>query len=144
MWEAGGRWASARGASREIELTLRATQARRAAFPDYDEASLRALLAEARQVGVTEVRDLVVAAMTGIGIPCFDRDSQPVAALSVAALSNRLTGERRQLAIATLRECRDQVEAGLREAGGRDGEHADPPENTATTETTAVGGTHHG
>lgn len=128
----------------EIELALRATQARRAAFLEYDEANLRALLAEARELGVTEVRDLVVSGMTGIGIPCFDGDGQPVAALSVAALSKRLAGERRQLAIATLQECRGRVEAGLQAAVGRDGEEADLPENTPSTETTVVGGTYHG
>ncbi len=127
----------------EVELALDATQARRAAYPDYDEASLRALMAAARRDGFTEVRDLVVSGMTGIGIPCFNRDGLPVAALSVAALSERLAGERRQLAIATLQECRSRVEAGLR-AAGQDGHSVPVPQETSSTRTLNVGGTHHG
>lgn len=86
----------------------------------------------ARADGYTDLPGFVVQGMTGMGIPVRDPSGVVVGALSVAAISERLAGSRRDLAISALREAAAMVEAQLavgagrlvdqHESDGRDGE----------------------
>lgn len=71
--------------------------------PRIDEAMLRAQVAAARRQGYTLLLDVVVERMGGLGMPILGTDGRPVGALSIAALTERLT-DRLDVLVAALRE----------------------------------------
>jgi DNA-binding IclR family transcriptional regulator len=85
---------------------------------DVEDIAARAR--EARAQGFTDLPGFVVQGMTGMGVPIFDPSGLVIAALSVAAITERLNGERRDRAIRTLKEAAGLIEAQLRrgETGG--------------------------
>ena len=89
---------------------------------------IAAAVVQARADGFTDLPGFVVQGMTGMGIPLRDASGVVVGALSVAAITERLSGSRRDMAIAALRKAADMVEARLKagpgdpEADSRDGE----------------------
>ena len=73
-----------------------------------------AAVQEAQAQGFTDLPGFVIQGMTGMGIPVRDPSGMVVAALSVAAITERLSGSRRDLAICALKEAAAAVEARLR------------------------------
>jgi DNA-binding IclR family transcriptional regulator len=75
---------------------------------------ISAAVQKARAYGFTDMPGFVIQGMTGMGIPVRDPSGVVVAALSVAAITERLSGSRRDLAIRTLQDAAAEVEARLR------------------------------
>ncbi|MZR13419.1 helix-turn-helix domain-containing protein [Maritimibacter sp. DP07] len=67
-----------------------------------------------RELGFTDLPGFVAKGMSGMGIAIRNPAGEVLASLSVAAISDRLSGERRDLAIKALRSARDEVEKRLR------------------------------
>lgn len=76
-----------------------------------DDISAAVKVAEAQ--GFTDLPGFVIQGMTGIGIPVRDPSGVVVAALSVAAITERLSGSRRELALRALKEAASDMEARL-------------------------------
>ncbi|MCG6121116.1 MAG: IclR family transcriptional regulator [Microvirga sp.] len=93
----------------EIERILRANRAARLAFPAFDDATVRAQIAEARKLGFTLNDGAIVSAMTGIGVPVRDAAGRVVAALSLAAIRERFEGEQLSDRVALLRAESDEL-----------------------------------
>jgi DNA-binding IclR family transcriptional regulator len=79
---------------------------------------LHEVVVRARESGVAVVRDVVTFGVTGVGVPFRNAGGQPVAALSVAALTQRMTPRRVQRIAQSLRVAAGAVERRLR-LGGR-------------------------
>lgn len=95
----------------EVDAILELTRAGIAErYPRIDEALLRAKIAESRQQGHVLLLDVVVERMGGIGLPILGVDGRPFAAISIAALNERLVA-RRDLLVATMREAVDALSA---------------------------------
>lgn len=78
-------------------------------------------VAASRAQGFTDLPGFVVQGMTGMGIPLRDPSGVVVGALSVAAISDRLSGSRRDMAIAALHDGAAMVERRFREGAGQGG-----------------------
>lgn len=61
-----------------------------ARYPKIDRALLETEIADARARGYSLLLDVVVERMGGVGVPIFGSDGRPIAALSLAALSDRI------------------------------------------------------
>ncbi len=88
----------------EIEALLPQVAPRLGAYPRYSLASIRTSIERARAQGYTLVLDQVVDKMGAIGVPVIGLDGRPVAALSIAALSERISAGLPQLAAALKEE----------------------------------------
>ncbi|MCJ0764889.1 IclR family transcriptional regulator [Variovorax terrae] len=87
----------------------------------YGKLSARALTEAcvlAHDSGVAVVRDIVTLGVTGVGVPFRNPAGQPIGALSVAALSQRMTPRRVQRIAHNLKAAAAEVERKLR-VGGR-------------------------
>jgi len=85
---------------------------------DVSEISDAVQVAQAQ--GFTDLPDFVIQGMTGMGIPVRDPSGEVVAALSVAAITERLSGTRRDIAIRVLKEAAFDMEGRLLGGAGRD------------------------
>jgi len=94
----------------EIARMLDVNRDRLRGFPQMDPATFETLIAAARGSGHALVDGLLVEGMSGIGVPIFDGGGRPVAALSVAAMSSRLSGARRANVVSLLQAEARQVE----------------------------------
>lgn len=90
-------------AEREAALEILAAQLP-ARYPRITMALLHEHIDVARERGYVVLLDVVVERMGGIATPIFDPDGRPVAALSIAALSDRILGREAALAQALRRE----------------------------------------
>ena len=77
---------------REAALETLSRQLER--YPRITPALLRERVDQARERGYAVLLDVVVERMGGIGAAILDADGRPVAALSIAALNERITGPR--------------------------------------------------
>jgi DNA-binding IclR family transcriptional regulator len=98
---------------REQEQALAFTTARLASYPLLNEPQLRRFIGAAQNNGYTDLRDVVIAGMTGMGIPLRDPTGNVIGALSIAGPSNRFTDENTALAVEALRESQSLIEASL-------------------------------
>ena len=89
---------------REIEAIMPMVSARLERFPRITRRVLEDLVQESRKRGYAMLLDLVVEHMGGIAMPILGADGRPVAALSVAALTERITSREQALAAALKRE----------------------------------------
>ena len=92
---------------REREAVLDSVSAqlqRTQTHPQIDRALLQAKAAESRAQGYTVLLDVVVERMGGIAVPVLGADGRPVAAISIAALTDRITTREAALALALQRE----------------------------------------
>lgn len=85
---------------------------------DVSEISDAVQVAQAQ--GFTDLPGFVIQGMTGMGIPVRDPSGEVVAALSVAAITERLSGTRRDIAIRVLKEAASDMEGRLLGGAGRD------------------------
>ncbi|RAH99030.1 IclR family transcriptional regulator [Acuticoccus sediminis] len=106
----------------EGEETLQAQAGRLGNYPHITVEMIRANAGIARGAGVTELPNFVIPGMTGMGAPVRDASGLVVAAISVAAVGDRLSGARREQATALLMEEAAAIGARLTDnnATGRD------------------------
>lgn len=87
----------------EIDALLPQIASRLAHYPKFSVSSIRASIDRARTQGFTLVLDQIVDRMGAIGVPILGLDGRPIAALSIAALSERIASRKEQL-VAALKE----------------------------------------
>ena len=90
-------------AEREAALDILAGQMA-GRYPRITPALLRERIAEARKRGHAVLLDVVVERMGGIAVPILDPEGRPVAALSIAALNERILAREAALAQALRHE----------------------------------------
>jgi len=73
------------------------------AFPGYTTAVIQQLVDDTRRQGYSYNRGRVVAGMSSVGVAVLDAQGQPLAALSIAAITERISGERLHTLSALLR-----------------------------------------
>ena len=101
----------------EIAALRPAISARIAGHPRLSWAVIERHVEDARRRGYALMLDLVVDRMGGIAMPVPGPDGRPIAALSVAALSERIASRERALAEALAREVAACAVPGMRPAG---------------------------
>jgi len=79
----------------EQDEIIRHNLPRMQSFGGPDEASLRAELAQVRREGFCGGASGLIPGMAGLGAPILDRETRPVAAISIGTTTDRLTPERR-------------------------------------------------
>jgi DNA-binding IclR family transcriptional regulator len=79
----------------EIEQLLPLRRAELQQF-GIKERELRDKISLARQQGFASIEGMLTDNISAVGVPLIDRDGAPIASISVAALSDRLTGARRK------------------------------------------------
>jgi DNA-binding IclR family transcriptional regulator len=89
---------------REIDAILEVLTSSLAAFPKLPPKVIKAEIAASRERGYTLLLDKVIDRMGGVGIPLFGPDGTPAAAISIAALSERIAARLPELVDALRRE----------------------------------------
>ncbi len=80
----------------EIASILDANSTERRAFERFGDADLHAMISATRKSGHAYNDGRIVTAMNAVGVPVLDAGGRVAAALSVAAIQERMTPERRQ------------------------------------------------
>jgi DNA-binding IclR family transcriptional regulator len=88
----------------EIDALLPQVAPRLGLYPKYSMASIRASIDRARAQGYTLVLDQIVEKMGAVGVPIIGLDGRPVAALSIAALSERISSRLQEITAALKEE----------------------------------------
>jgi DNA-binding IclR family transcriptional regulator len=78
----------------EIEVILKHNEMRYREFDGYDVAYVRKAIAKSRRNGFAYVDGRIVAGMNALGVPVYDSAGNVVAALSLAAIADRVSGDR--------------------------------------------------
>jgi len=81
----------------EIDAILPLVEQRLSLYPKVTMAWLRDEIAHSRSRGYTVFLNMLVDRMGAVGVPIFGPDGRPVAALSIAALSDRLSSRMPEL-----------------------------------------------
>lgn len=103
-------------ADTEIDTILKANRAYvEKQYPAYSEKALRQRIEAARVQGYVLNEILEVSGVSAIGVPIRKRDKRAVGAISVSALTSRLTGERLQMVASWLIEAVNSIESILEE-----------------------------
>jgi DNA-binding IclR family transcriptional regulator len=89
---------------REIEALLPLLAAKLERYPRITRVLLEDHIHESRKRGYAVLLDLIVERMGGIAMPVLGSDGRPVAAISIAALTERITSREEALAAALKRE----------------------------------------
>ena len=79
----------------EVNEIIAANAKQIAAYPNYSAALLRTMVEATRRQGHSLNDGHVLPEMYAVGVPVFGRNGRAVAALSIAAISGRIQGERR-------------------------------------------------
>lgn len=92
----------------EIARVLRDDHAARARFAGFDAEALRGMIRDTRAAGYAFNEGRIVSAMAAVGVPVVDETGRAVAALSIAAIRERMAPPRVADLVALLRdEARD-------------------------------------
>lgn len=95
----------------EVRAVLdRIDPALKARYPRISRALLEDAVQRARRVGHVLMLDVVVERMGGLGVPVFGADGRPAAAISIAALCDRLTS-RLDTLLPAMRQAADALSA---------------------------------
>jgi DNA-binding IclR family transcriptional regulator len=89
---------------REIEALMPLVAARLERYPRITRRVLEEHIEASRKRGYATILDLVVEHMGGIAVPVLGADGRPVAAISIAALTERIVSREEALAAALKRE----------------------------------------
>ena len=81
----------------EIEAILPLVEQRLSQYPKVSMTLLRNEIERSRERGYTVFLNILVDRMGAVGVPIFGADGRPVAAISIAALSDRLSSRMEQL-----------------------------------------------
>lgn len=87
----------------EIARILTANREARQAFSAFDDAGLRGMIERTRAAGFSFNDGRIVNAMNAVGVPVLDRDGRVVAALSIAAIRERMAAPRLEELVAHLK-----------------------------------------
>ncbi|MGB3244448.1 MAG: IclR family transcriptional regulator [Sulfitobacter sp.] len=87
----------------EIDSILSANGTERQNFQRFGDVDLRDMITTARQRGYTWNDGRIVTAMNALGVPVTDAGGRVAAALSIAAIHERMTPERREMIVALLK-----------------------------------------
>jgi DNA-binding IclR family transcriptional regulator len=98
----------------EVEATLTAITPSLKRYPHFSVAMLRREVQATRSRGYAILLDVVVERMGGIAVPLHDPEGYPVGAISIAALSDRISEREEKLALALRREASAVSEAWLK------------------------------
>ena len=90
----------------ELDVLLEEVAPKLATYPDFSIDSIRRDIEAARLRGYTIVLNRVVERMGAVGVPIIGLDGRPFAALSIAALSDRLAAREVELVAALQREAK--------------------------------------
>ena len=104
----------------ELQVLLEEVAPRLAAYPDFSIQSIRKDIEAARLRGYTIVLNRVVERMGAVGVPIIGLDGRPFAALSIAALSDRLAAREEVLVAALQREARQIADPRVPATGAAD------------------------
>jgi DNA-binding IclR family transcriptional regulator len=83
------------------------------AFPGYTPELLRELVAETRKLGYALNQGRVVPGMSSVGVAVRGKSGAPIASLSIAAIADRLHGDRVALLVGLLRREAEVLERAL-------------------------------
>lgn len=83
----------------EIEAILTLVKPQLASYPKINVKWLEREIEQSRARGYTLVLNQIIPRMGGIGVPVFAADGRPIAGLSVAALSERISPRLEELAV---------------------------------------------
>lgn len=100
----------------EVERLLQLSAARQQHFPGFTNDSVLALVSETRSRGYALNPGLVFEGSWGMALPVVVDDGRPVAAVTIAALANRLTPERQATLLPVLRREVDIISEMVRAA----------------------------
>lgn len=119
----------------EAEAALGAIAPSLRRYPHFDAVMLRREMEATRARGYALLLDVVVERMGGIAVALHDPDGHPIGAISIAALSDRITEREEKLALALRREAAAVSEAWLKPgaAAGRDTSGAKRPSKAAAS-----------
>ena len=112
---------------REIEALMPMVVGRLERYPRITRRVLEDHIQESRKRGYAMILDLIVERMGGIAVPILGADGRPVAAVSIAALTERITSREEALAAALKREVAE-CEAAWRH-GSQNNSHRSPKAN---------------
>jgi DNA-binding IclR family transcriptional regulator len=105
----------------ELRALLDEATPKLAVYPGFSVDSILDDVAAARSNGYTILVNRVVERMGAIGVPVIGLDGRPFAALSIAALSDRLVAREQELVAALQREARQLADPRVRGAVFGDG-----------------------
>lgn len=103
----------------EIRTIVAANAPQYPHFGKLDSATIMAAVEESRELGYAFNDRLILAGMRAVGVPVLGHDGRPVAALSVAAITERMSPARRADIVAWLAEEAKALNERLREAIGK-------------------------
>lgn len=86
----------------EIDRILTASRDARRSYSSFEDAHLRAMIAETRAQGYSFNDGRIVSAMNAVGVPVLDQAGRVACALSIAAIRERMEKPRRQELVAQL------------------------------------------
>ena len=87
----------------EVGRVLEASREERQAFSAFDDFALRGMIDETREAGFSFNDGRIVSAMNAVGVPVLDGDGRVVAALSIAAIRERMAAPRLEELVAQLK-----------------------------------------
>jgi DNA-binding IclR family transcriptional regulator len=96
---------------RQIEALMPMVVARLERYPRITRSVLEDHIEQSRKRGYAMILDLIVERMGGIAMPILAADGRPVAAIAIAALTERITSREETLAAALKREVAECVAA---------------------------------
>ena len=105
----------------ELQALLDEAAPKLAAYPGFSVESILDDVTVARRHGYTILVNRVVERMGAIGVPIIGLDGRPFAALSIAALSDRLVAREQELVAALQREARQIADPRVPGTGLGDG-----------------------
>ena len=88
----------------EIEVTLKHNEMWFREFDGYDVAYVRKAIAKSRRNSFAYVDGRIIPGMNALGVPVYDNTGKVVAALSLAAIADRVSGDRISELVKTLRK----------------------------------------
>ena len=88
----------------EINSVLAANTAERNVFERFGDTELHKMIAASREHGYSYNDGRIVSAMNAVGVPVLDAGGRVAAALSVAAIQERMDTERREMIVKLLKQ----------------------------------------
>lgn len=102
----------------DVDTSIAANGARLARYAHFDPSGMRRFVTATRKQRYAFIDGLLVEGMSAVGVPICDAEGRPVAALSLAAISSRLSAERRHSILPRMQEEARRIEAQLSALGG--------------------------
>jgi len=88
----------------EVERIIEANRVRVKALPGFSPPQLHKMVETTRQAGYAFNQGRIIPGMYAIGVPVMDLAGRPITAISVAAITSRLEGERRAKIVQWLKD----------------------------------------